>query len=626
MTTTWWGITILCVVCAAVWILLSALLYRVFFKRFYDILLSFIAIIVLSPLLLVLTIVGAIAMKGNPFFVQKRPGRRKKLSKKECTKRGVPYGTYGEEKIFKLVKFRTMTNEKDESGNLLPDKQRLNGYGKFLRSTSCDELPSLFNIFAGSLSIVGPRPLLERYLPYYTEEERHRHDIRSGLTGLAQVNGRNYLTWEKIFEYDLYYIKTYSLWLDIKIIFLTARKVLLRKDISEITEGGGKDETGREICDTFDVERAKQNKIARKEIGSSFFDYKISDILENAEIGVHGTKYTFYFKSGRNAIKALCKTLFKTNRKVLLPIYTCGTVIQPFIDEGWQVFYYDINKDLTVNEESLTNKMEESQADVIFLQSYFGFDTLKGITNAIESYHCNGKIIIEDITHSLFATFEKIDADYYVGSLRKFFAISDGGILQTNHEGIGFDKVKVNEEIETLALKAFNLKKDYLLGTETNAEKEAFREAFARHERIIDDNSALCEISNLAMKILNGLDTNYIRAKRISNYRYLSENGLLSKISVMGCLGADNVPLFYPIYLNTETERNDLQVLKKKKKIYCPVIWPEPETIGEEIAQEGKYIYNHILCIPIDQRYDKEDMNRIINAITNFYEERIGAL
>ena len=198
----------------------------------------------------------------------------------------------------------------------MPDKQRLNGYGKFLRSTSCDELPSLFNIFAGSLSIVGPRPLLERYLPYYTEEERHRHDIRSGLTGLAQVNGRNYLTWEKIFEYDLYYIKTYSLWLDIKIIFLTARKVLLRKDISEITEGGGKDETGREICDTFDVERAKQNKIARKEIGSSFFDYKISDILENAEIGVHGTKYTFYFKSGRNAIKALCKTLFKTNRNL----------------------------------------------------------------------------------------------------------------------------------------------------------------------------------------------------------------------------------------------------------------------------------------------------------------------
>ena len=221
-------------------------MYKRYIKRGLDFILSLAGIIVLSPVFLVLALLVRCKLGSPVLFRQERPGK--------------------DEKIFTLCKFRTMTDKKDAAGKLLPDSQRLTKFGKFLRAASLDELPELFNILKGDMSIIGPRPLLVSYLPYYTEEERHRHDIRSGLTGLAQVNGRNYLTWEKIFEYDLYYIKTYSLWLDIKIIFLTARKVLLRKDISEITEGGGKDETGREICDTFDVERAKQNKIARKEI------------------------------------------------------------------------------------------------------------------------------------------------------------------------------------------------------------------------------------------------------------------------------------------------------------------------------------------------------------------------
>ncbi len=229
----WWGILIICIVCVAVWILLSAILYRQFFKRFYDILLSGLAIIVLSLPLLILIIVGAIKMKGNPFFTQLRPGKRKKLSKKECKKRGVPYGTYGEEKIFKLVKFRTMTCEKDEDGNLLPDEKRLTKYGKFLRSTSLDELPELFNIFAGHMSIVGPRPLLVQYLPLYSEEQRHRHDKRPGLTGLAQVNGRNAISWEDKFALDLKYNSKITLWKDISIILKTVLKVFKRSGISQ---------------------------------------------------------------------------------------------------------------------------------------------------------------------------------------------------------------------------------------------------------------------------------------------------------------------------------------------------------------------------------------------------------
>ena len=218
LTTNWWGILIICVVGLAVWLAISALLYRVFFKRFYDIILSGLAILFLSPILLVLIILGVIKMKGNPFFTQMRPG---KISKRT-----------GKEKIFKLIKFRTMTNEKDENGNLLPDDKRLTKYGKILRSTSLDELPELFNIFIGHMSIVGPRPQLVRDLVFMSDDVRKRHSVRGGLTGLAQVSGRNNITWEEKFEFDLQYVKNISLWKDIKIIFRTVFKVLKRSDIS----------------------------------------------------------------------------------------------------------------------------------------------------------------------------------------------------------------------------------------------------------------------------------------------------------------------------------------------------------------------------------------------------------
>lgn len=206
LTTEWWGIAILSVLALAIWITLSALLYKVFFKRFYDILLSGMAILVLSPILLILIILGAIKMKGNPFFTQLRPGKN--------------------EKIFKLIKFRTMTCETDENGKLLPDEVRLTKYGKLLRSTSLDELPELFNIFAGQMSIVGPRPLMARYLPYYNDFEKKRHAIRPGLTGYAQAHGRNALNWEERFAYDVEYAENISLLLDVKIIFATIKGVL----------------------------------------------------------------------------------------------------------------------------------------------------------------------------------------------------------------------------------------------------------------------------------------------------------------------------------------------------------------------------------------------------------------
>lgn len=190
-------------------------MYRRFFKRLLDIILSGTALVVLSPVLLIVAILVRTKLGSPVIFHQKRPGK--------------------DEKIFTLCKFRTMTDVKDENGNLLPDDVRLTKFGKMLRSTSLDELPELWNIFKGDMSIVGPRPLLVKYLPLYNEEQRHRHDVRPGLTGLAQVNGRNALTWEKKFEYDVEYVQNVSLGMDIKIILGTVKAVLKKDGISSET-------------------------------------------------------------------------------------------------------------------------------------------------------------------------------------------------------------------------------------------------------------------------------------------------------------------------------------------------------------------------------------------------------
>lgn len=195
-------------------------MYSKFFKRVIDFILALTAFIVLLPLLLILSVVGAFAMKGNPFFVQPRPGKKDKN---------------GNEVIFNLLKFRTMTNQKDQNGNLLPDDKRLTAYGRLLRATSLDELPQLLNIIAGDMAIVGPRALLVKYLPLYTPEQRQRHNVRPGLTGLAQINGRNAITWEDKFSLDVQYVSNITFKGDINIIIGTVKAVLSRKDITSAT-------------------------------------------------------------------------------------------------------------------------------------------------------------------------------------------------------------------------------------------------------------------------------------------------------------------------------------------------------------------------------------------------------
>lgn len=189
------------------------IMYKHFFKRVFDFCISLVALIIISPILLIITIFLHFANKGaGAFFLQERPGK--------------------DEKIFKVIKFKTMSDERDAEGKLLPDAQRLTKVGKFVRSTSIDELPQLINVFKGDMSLIGPRPLRVHYLPLYSPEQHRRHEVRPGISGWAQVHGRNKISWTEKFQLDVWYVDHCTMWTDIKIILITVKNVLMRKDIN----------------------------------------------------------------------------------------------------------------------------------------------------------------------------------------------------------------------------------------------------------------------------------------------------------------------------------------------------------------------------------------------------------
>ena len=189
-------------------------MYRCVFKRVIDFIISLTCVLLLSPIFLTITILLLIYNNGKPFFFQERPGKNKK--------------------VFKVIKFKTMNDKKDSNGNLLPDAERLTSVGNFVRKTSLDEIPQLLNVLKGDMSLIGPRPLLVEYLPRYNEEQKRRHDVRPGITGLAQVNGRNAISWKRKFEYDVEYVDNLSFFLDVKIFFMTFLKVFKSEGINEV--------------------------------------------------------------------------------------------------------------------------------------------------------------------------------------------------------------------------------------------------------------------------------------------------------------------------------------------------------------------------------------------------------
>ncbi|MBR1762681.1 MAG: DegT/DnrJ/EryC1/StrS aminotransferase family protein [Eubacterium sp.] len=326
-----------------------------------------------------------------------------------------------------------------------------------------------------------------------------------------------------------------------------------------------------------------------------------------------------YFKSGRNAIKALCEGIGINCKRVLLPIYTCSTVIQPFVDAGWEIKYYGILNDLSIDVGSLEKVYYEFSPSIVFVQSYFGFNTTNKNINLFLKLKNDGAIIVEDITQSLFSLHYIEFADYYVASLRKFLAIPDGGVLISKN-ALSISGIQhCDKKLVDMAFEAFNHKADYMK-SDSATEKERFLKEYSQYCERLALNSELTEISDDSMSIFNFANTDNLAKIRIDNYNYLFENTLHMHTVAPVLTIADKgiVPLYYPIY--AAGHRDELQSFLKEHRIYCPVIWPKPEYV-DATETEAEYIYNNIICIPIDQRYNVEDMQRIIELLKEYDNE-----
>lgn len=351
------------------------------------------------------------------------------------------------------------------------------------------------------------------------------------------------------------------------------------------------------------------------EIGSNFWEYSVGNNASEAAFFWMNSKYEKqYYKSGRNAIKALCRNLIQCPKRVILPIYTCETVIQPFIDEGWEVSFYQINKNLTINEQSIFWLLEEKKPSVVFVHSYFGFNTLED-ESCLQYCKRAGAIIVEDMTQSLFSKHYVKCADYYVSSFRKFLAIPDGGVLISASHLKKIPAEDADSQIARVAMDAFDMKADYFK-SEAPEVKEAFRAKYQELNRLIGDNRFIQNISPISLSILFSCNMNAITTARRSNYLYVYNEmqTIESLIPVVNFPVDECAPLYLPVYTDN---RSDLQRFMAENSIYCPVIWPKPLQIACEDA-DTQYMYEHMLCIPIDQRYGNDEMKKIVESMRQF--------
>lgn len=571
-------------------------LYNDFMKRFLDILLSFTALLILSPLLLIVSLLIRVKLGSPILFKQNRPGKH--------------------EEIFKMYKFRSMTDERDKNGELLPDSIRLTKFGKFLRSTSIDELPELLNILKGEMSFIGPRPLSMLYLPFYTKEERRRHEVLPGLTGLSQVSGRNNLEWPKRMLLDVEYVDHLSFKNDILILFKTVQKVISRSDISVRSSNPIKN---------FNVYRKVQvegnmseptDKLERQEIGSDF-EYteplsnetqSIYDYLTNTVYADH--QFTF---TGRNAIGKIIDDiqLERTIRSVYLPSYSCLSMVLPFTKRDIEVKFYEV--DYKNGEMSVNIDVDESFDLFLFMQ-YFGFETnKKAYEQAINYCKKNHIPVIEDITHSLLSdhVFD-LDADYSIASLRKWFAIPSGGIAYKK-DGTFKHKATLNSDAAVSErLKAMKLKQKYL--NKEIDDKESFLKMTGNFGNAINRFNPDFTIDTYSMNYIKSTSLEMVQQRRKENAKYLYEHINISdhiQFLIDTPILEKETPLFVPIVID-EQYRDDLRKYLIDHHIYLPVHWPEE--MGQKV-----HLKNIEMSIVCDQRYTEEDMERVVDLMNQWF-------
>ncbi len=568
-------------------------LYRNYIKRILDVVLSIVALVMLCPLLLITAALVRVKLGSPVVFKQPRPGK--------------------DEKIFYLLKFRSMTNDIGEDGRLLPDSQRLTKFGKFLRSSSLDELLELINIIRGDMSIVGPRPLSIFYLPHYPSNIRKRHDVRPGLTGLAQVNGRNNLPWDDRFMMDIEYVDNVSFGLDVKIILGTVLKVLKHSDIAVRGTNQIKDYGPYCVLKEEGEGGNRMTDMTFSEIGSYFWLDGNEEMGSRNKINwlpaMNDSCFTF---SGRNAIDVVIRDILKNQRidVVYAPSYCCISMLQEFIDRGLKIVFYDINFE---NGKFTYQIPEVLPHSVILIMSYFGLNTTE-THRTIERLHNSGALIIEDITHSLLRKDAVSNScDYVVASLRKWFSIPTGGWAGKKN-GLFSEKPELdsNHAVEE-KIAAMKEKYDYLSGKVDS--KENFLLTQAKFENDLIHVDRMLKIDDVSLSVLEHLNIDEIVNRRRQNAEILI-NGLSNLLPIIQIPEIDtsvDVPLFVPVLMETE-KRDSLRKYLIDRGIYCPVHWPE--VMGATVGIRANEL--SLIC---DQRYSAGDMKVIAETIKHWYDE-----
>ena len=569
-------------------------IYRDLIKRILDCTLALLALIVLSPFIGIVALLVRIKLGSPVVFKQPRPGKN--------------------EKIFNLYKFRSMTNAVDESGMLLPDKQRLTKFGRFLRSSSIDELLELVNIIKGDMSIVGPRPLSIYYLPHYSDRVRKRHEVRPGLTGLAQINGRNNLNWEERFALDLKYIDHVCFINDLKIILDTVLKVVHAENVTVRGTAKLRDFGTNSIIEEEGGKNTRRDEMRYPEIGSYFWidenpvekksHEKAMDWLPNCEDAA-------YTLSGRGAISAALSDILSNRqvKKAYVPSYCCISMIEPFINQGIKVKFYEVD----YCDGKFEYKIDEkNDCDVALVMDYFGLRRNEA-NEAIVRLKRSGAVVIEDITHSLLQVVGySVESDYVVASLRKWFAIPAGGWIGKRN---GKLKVKPNVNSDhAVEKKIRGMQEKWAYVTGKSVEKENYLTLQATFDTDLIHLDRMLTIDSFSLGILDETDIEAVVASRRENVRLLLEGlkGLDGKVLSLPVVDLSrDVPLFLPIFLKTE-DRDALRTYLIGRGIYCPIHWSE--VMGAPVG-----VRKNELSLVCDQRYGAGDMCQIVYCIREWY-------
>jgi dTDP-4-amino-4,6-dideoxygalactose transaminase len=353
------------------------------------------------------------------------------------------------------------------------------------------------------------------------------------------------------------------------------------------------------------------------EIGSNFFE-----TLPTPNDMLHDSHSTIFLDSGRSAIRLALRSIHQQQKRAVLPAYTCETVILPFIELGYDISYYQVDRDLLVDANSFRILVERVQPTVILVHPYFGFDTIHNIRGYLAKKHDAGIVIIEDLTHGLFLERHTSCVDFYVGSLRKWSGIPDGGFLAVRNDKYRIDPpTRENTEYVSIRCEAQNLKRQYVLAMDDGT-KQRYRTLFATSEALLDKQAQIYTMSHISRCAIVGTDYDQLKKRRSENYNFLL-NGLSGSVEIHipeALSGKSDAPLYFPIFA---AKREILQRYMAERHIYLPVIWPMPAQVRGKLSTDTDYIYSRVLAIPCDQRYENSDMSRVVTGIHEFFLEEL---